>query len=301
VGVWLLGAGAGYLIPAAMTSNATVTPAQATLAISAGWQGYLEGLVLANMTNTTTSSGIMGLAMLTSLADLSTTYAIAGSTGMSEGTASLTANGGLSGMLDGYAIGGLLDNSSGFSSGKQAGIVLGHVAGYFAGNAIANEAQYTGGDATGINLLANVGYLAGFLTVGAANTNTPLFQNQSAFVAALAGDAAGYYIGTKLMGNYSLTDAQGTYLDLGTVGGALVGFGIGFIADPQFQTPLVPSLLTTAGAIGGFAIVLSTMHPAPLTSDNSGFNVSVNPAGLLGALDPSSKTNNSILNFQYQW
>jgi hypothetical protein len=300
VGIWLLSAGGGYLIPSSMTSNATVTRAQASLGIAAGVEGYMAGLVLSDLAHSTTE-GFAGISTVISIGDLAAMYSIAGSTQMSEGKAVLMGGAGLDGMLDGYAIGGLIDNSSELSGAKEGGIILGHVVGYIAGNAIANRANYTSGDASGINLLANLGYLTGLVNVGLANTDIDILRNQPAFVSALVGNVAGYYIGSNLLRNYSLTNAEGTYLGLGVAGGALIGFGIGFLADSKTETPVVTSLLATVGAIGGFAGVLLSIQKSPVSSDHSELKVNVNPAGLLGALNLSNRSNSSIIDFQYRW
>jgi len=299
-GMWLISAGAGYLLPAMMTSGSKVTQAQSTLAISSGYQGYAAGLTFGAMTNAD-PTGIIALGMISSLTDLSVMYTLAGSEDMTEAKASLIAQGGLNGMLDGFAVGGLLDNSSEFSSGKEAGILLGHVGGYIVANAIANGENYTAGDATGINLLSSLGFWAGVANTSAIGNSKLVLEDQSALAAGLIGNAAGYYFGAKLLRHYALTGTQGTYLQLGTYGGALVGFGVGILADSKFEHPMVWSILSTLGAIGGFAAVLGSMQRAELNSGKSGVSFNVNPAGLLGALTQSSKTNNPIVGMQYAW
>src|SRR4026209_2966430 len=91
--------------------------------------------------------------------------------------------------------------------------------------------KYTAGDATAINTLATLGYAVGLINVNAINTNTPLMRDQSAFAAAFIGNIVGYYVGTRILQQYRLTTAQGTFTQFGALGGALIGFGIGVIVD----------------------------------------------------------------------
>jgi hypothetical protein len=298
-GIWLLSAGLGYLLPMGITKDATVTPAESILGLNGAVQGYAVGLACSDLAGIHDNS-IVALALMGSVTELTVMYSVGGTEGMTQGRAALIANAGISGMLDGFAIGAMFDNSHDFSSGKETGLILGHYAGYALMNALTANKNYTVGNATAIDVLASIGYTAAWLDVNALNTETPLLRDRGAFAAALAGNIAGYYVGNALLKDYRLTSSQGTYVELGTFGGALLGFGIGLIADPQVKSPIVASGLATLGAIGGFAAVLGSMDKENSTSD-AGWSVNVNPSALFASVKSNSKSSSPILGVRYQW
>ena len=145
VGLYMLTSGAGFFIPFAATKNMRITDAHATISIYGQTRGIGYGVLLTKLIDENASTqAVLGLGMLTSVAEGIGGYVWADRTQMTDGTASTIGAMGDFGIGIGLGtahITGLFDD---YNVRKlSASILLGSAAGIASGVLLAKNQSYT--------------------------------------------------------------------------------------------------------------------------------------------------------------
>jgi hypothetical protein len=304
VALYMLTSGAGFFVPLALTNNIDVTDAHAILYVYGGTRGILHGVFLNNLLfgGEATARGGIAMGMVGSLVESIAGFSIASKT--TAGTASTMGVCGDIGL--GLALGtsGLLDfYDSGQERALAATILVGSGVGLVAGHLLAKDQPYTRGDAfvlEGTSLLGAYVPLAmlDLFNVKSGKTYTAV---------SMAGAVTGLYLahGYLLRGK-DFTTGQGIMIQLGTLGGGLIGAGIAYLlsSDRGDGTLLLTS--SAIGAVGGFALTYGQFSgQAQAKESSSSWRLNLNPAGLLASKfmkDPSgSIARLPFLNLEYRF
>jgi hypothetical protein len=322
-GVELIVGGLGFFVPYLLTQHSPMSDGQASLALGGAFLGYGHGALIDLLaTNGNPGSEVALLGTFVSISETVIGYSVARATNMSEGKADMIRYGGLFGAVQGAGIGILIDpNPSGsLISGMT---LLGSIGGYAAGALLANDAIYTRGNASTVLTAGLFGtYLLPLLygsVIATApnfffsnNTSGSSFERQFAF-AAMAGNAGGIVLAHALMKSRHFSTSEGNYVILGTTAGFLVGEGLGLIITSNSSFSSTSSVWTITapiiiGTAAGFAFMLAILGKGTGDEKNTGWNMNINPGGLMGALSPvkhqtapNSMMPPPMLSVQYKW
>lgn len=282
-GIYLLTAAAGFFVPYFLTQDSTLTTGTATFALTGGFKGNADGLLLYMLLkgddDFTSEQGFIGSMLLTSIGELIAFYKIAEKHNYSTGKANLMTVTSTFGTLYSFLTLGILDSWS--STRPMAGAMLGgSFLGYLAGIHLFDPDQYGDGDYV-MPFLG--GTLAGLLPITITTALAPDSSPSARLYCglSLATSIGGLLIGDRLVRNINLSSSQGNYISLGTFGGALISMGLifAFGGDNEKTMQLIP-LATVLGAGGGMAIVYSTMKKKASRKTRSVLRFDFNPAAL---------------------
>ena len=280
VALYMLTSGAGFFIPLGMTSSIDVTDAHAILYVYGGTRGIIHGVFLNDLLlgEDATAKGAITFGMLGSIGESIAGFS-AGSS-MSAGKASAL------GVYGDFGLGLALGTCSlleFFDDGQEravaATVLVGSAGGLIAGDLLTNRQPYTRGDAF---ILEGAGLLGAYLPIAALD----LFDVEAGktyTAVSMAGSVAGLALAHQsLVRGKDFSTGEGILVQLGTVGGALVGAGIAYLlsSDRGDETLFLTS--SAIGALGGFAYTYGQFsRKAEIREAGSSWNFNVFPAGLL--------------------
>lgn len=282
---YLLAGGGGYLFTGLLTSNATVTRGDASLAVNGLIQGPMHGWLLSAMImgDDVDMRFGFGASFLLGIGETMAGYYVARNANMSEGTADVIGTTSIYGMLTAGAtaitIMGEVDRNAALRARLLAGLTFaGSVSGIIVGNAMASSQKYSAGDASVASLppllavTLPMSVAATFLYDGDYQVITGLTAISTAF---------GVWAGDRFVVDKEFTDDQGTLIGLGTFGGALLGVGIGWLTSAEAKM----AGLAWLGAATGFGITYATLgREAGVRARSMGeWRWNVNPAAPLMA------------------
>lgn len=256
---YLLAGGGGYLLTSALTSNATVTKGDASLAVTGLIQGPMHGWLLSVLISGDDVDYRVGFgaSFVMGIGETAAGYYIARSSDMSEGTADLIGNTSIFGMITAgaaaFTVLGEVNGNAALNSRLLTGLTLaGSAGGILVGNVMATSQRYSAGDASVASLPT---LLAATLPVAIAATVT--YDGDAEVITGLTAitTALGIWAGDRLVVDKEFTDDQGTLIGLGTFGGALLGVGIGWLAKADEKI----AGMAWAGAATGFGISYATL------------------------------------------
>ncbi len=282
----LLAGGLGYLVPALLTNDASVTEGAASLALGGMFQGTLHGWALAmllsgdQLTDSDQPRLGFGLSVLTGIAETVAGYVVATNTNMREGRASVintTAFYGLAcGALTTVAIFDQIEPSSDVAVRVGGGAaLLGAAAGVVAGNAVADGQHYSSGDASMYGITGFLGAALPWVVIGTIQPDDLSATLASSI--SIATTIGGLWLGDQLVRGKDYRGTDGTISVLSLIGGGLIGLGTAIAIDDSDLSPA----LVYAGALGGFGISLAMAKPKRETKSTSGIEINVNPMGPL--------------------
>ncbi len=257
-GLYLLTAGATMILPIVLTRNRDVSEASATLAWFGATRGIVHGAMLGLLLSNGDDDGreVLGASWVTSMAEGVIGYAIADRTRMTEGHAEMIGAGGDAGILIGAAAIGVTKAKDDGSAGL---VLAGGGLGMATGHWLAADGRFTTGDAY---LFRGAGTLGALLGVTAFSAFDPKKNEERIGSAcAMAGGIAGLAYGTHLARKTSLTGSEGVMMNVGMLGGGLLGVGIMVLANPSGDNELPYLLAASAGATAGFGIAYPLHRP----------------------------------------
>ena len=304
VALYMLTGGAGFFVPLALTGSIDVTDAQAISYIYGGTRGILHGVFLNYLLTggDATARGGISWGMLGSIGE-----SIAGFSLASQKTAGTASTIGVCGDIGlGLALGtsGLFDfYDSGQERALAATILLGSGMGFVAGNLLAKDQPYTRGDAfvlEGTSLLGAYIPLAALDLFGVKGGKTYTAASMAGAVTALY-VAHGYLLRGK-----DFTTGQGIMIQLGTLGGGLIGAGIAYLLSSDRGDATLFLTSSAIGALGGFALTYGQFSgQAQVGESSSSWRLNLIPTGLLASKfvnDPSrSFSRLPFLNLEYRF
>ncbi len=296
MGVYCLSAAAGILIPYVATANTDVTLGSAHLAIYGGISGQIHGLLIGAAFDIK-DEGIIGMMMLTSIAENIAGFSIAKNNNLSGGYVDIMTHYATLGTGYGFLTDALFEIDE---DGFEWLPLLGSAAGYYVGNCVAKSQNYTMGDA----MMASVPSYLSFM----ATTSVFLFFdeiNPQAFAAtSMITVALGSYLGNVLVKDKDFSTSQGVITELSSAAGMLIGSGLGYILSGKeehygyyehydtYDEELVFAL-GTVGAIAGYGLAyLGYKDDAVVKTENStgSLDFNISPVGLIEGLKGSKST-----------
>ncbi|MBI5646299.1 MAG: hypothetical protein HY962_05145 [Ignavibacteriae bacterium] len=285
IGTSLLTAGMSFVVPYALTHSHRVTEGMAALAFQGGLRGLVDGVFLVNILDLRDDTyAFIPLAL--SLGELSAGYMIADAYNLDAGRASSIAIGGNLGFGIGSSAAVMVAGGDAFNGdgvpGKVAALA-GSAVGYATAAHITSTSHYTTGD-------ANV--LATFAVMGAAVPSTALVLAEDEKLshygtAWVIGGIAGMVYAHSYLERRDFLTSEATFVQLGTGVGALVGLGVGAIAEEAQDRSEGRILMacTMGGALAGFVLTLSAYDRdarahAQEERSRTSIDISINPAAL---------------------
>ena len=279
---YLIAGGLGYLVPALLTNNATVTDGEASLALSGMFQGVLHGWALAAIIQGDAigdeSRLGFGLSVVTGITETVVGYTVAHNTKLEEGKAGVISTTAFYGLTTGLLTSAMLFDQVDTDSDPAVRIggalaLGGSVAGIVVGNAISNAQHYAPGDAT---IYATTGLLGLTLPLAVLSAVQPDDISGTLIGAlSIAGTVGGLFAGTNIVRGMDYRSEDGTITILSTFGGALIGFGVAYAFDADDAAGLLPWV----GGAAGFGLSLVLAKPNHETRSTGSLEFDVNPAG----------------------
>ncbi len=258
VGLYMLTAGTTMVLPIILTRDRNVSDASATLALYGATRGIAHGIMLDILFSGGDEDGrdLTTAAWLASMTEGVVGYTIADRSQMTKGHAEMIGAGGDAGMLLAAGAATLTEAKDGGAAGiGLAGAGLG----MFGGHLLADDGRFTRGDSY---LFRAAGTLGALLGVTAASAFDPEDDQDKAYTAcAMTGGVAGLAYGTGLARKTNLTGAEGVMLNVGMLGGGLLGLGIMVLAEPETDSGFPYLIASSVGATTGFAIAYHFVAP----------------------------------------
>jgi len=296
-------AGASFALTAALTGNAPVSDGAASLALGGMFQGSIHGWLLASLIsgdNAPTSLGF-GLSILGGVVETVVGYTVATNTNMSEGKAgAINTTTFYSTVAGGLLASTILGESA--SSETYLRLIgglglVGAVGGVFLGDYLSTQQQYSSGDAGILATAAALGATLPLAAIVAVQPNHIDVRLISGLM--LAGTALGVAAGDRLVVGKEFKGSHATVTTLATIGGALVGYGLGL----AFQDPQVSVAGAWIGAAGGFTLgYTSYADDAESYHLHGDLRVQLNPASLaLAASNLTPTMSVPFASMTYRW
>ncbi len=273
IGLFMVTAGASFLVPYFVTADAPVSWGMANLAFSGATRGAAHGALLAlALTDNPTTDQSIGSAMALSAAEMVAATWYGHSAGLSAGDAHLLGVGADFGAvwLAGYAATASWEAGGNQTQHTVTGTALaGAALGFAAGEFYRDERQMTWGDAEFLRMSGLVGGFAGVTLsdwLGLMDSQTGERYISSI---AVTGSIAGVVLGDFLGHDQDFSVGQSLLVDLGTVTGGLLAAGLTYlIGDFDGTTPYL-----TAGLLGsatGYGLSYFT-HAKPIVKRTAGW------------------------------
>jgi len=280
--MYMLTSGAGFYLPYSWTRNAPVTDAAATLSWYGGSRGIFHGWMLASLVAADPSmQGVIGVGILTSLAEGVHGYRWASSGKMTAGMAETIATIGDFGIGLGFGmahLAGFFDTEKGRAISGT--ILLGSAMGLWSGKTLAQHQNFTRGDAS---ILNGMGLLGAYLPLALVDAIDP--DNEKAYTAAaVLGGITGLGLGNALVRGRDFSTAQGNYIRLSELAGGLLGLGLAYLVSSDENDNSTFYLASSAaGATAGFWLMYRANARKALVSPKGvSMNLELQPAGLIG-------------------
>ncbi|MBC8124691.1 MAG: hypothetical protein H7X70_03055 [Candidatus Kapabacteria bacterium] len=281
---YLIAGGVGFLLPALLTNNANVTEGAASLALGGMFQGAMHGWLIGGLVageDLGPKAGF-GLSIITGISETVVGYVVGSKTGIKEGKASVINTTEFYSMVCGGLLGLTILGPS-FSANEgirlTSGLALaGAAGGIILGTIIGNNQYFSPTDATVYGASGLLGLTLPYAVMVALLDG----KIDSRLVSGLGivGTAGGLLLGNELVKGLNYRGEDGTIVILGTLAGALIGIGVGVLAEDT----RVGAVVAWAGAAGGFATGLILAKPEMEGRSRGHLKFDFNPLGLvLGA------------------
>ncbi len=269
-GVYLLGSSACYFGPLMMTSNAPMTHAQAHLSVAYGYRGILTGSLISLTFEFESHRPCMTTMLATSIGGQVLGYKLARdmSTGQAGLVSAYTDHGTVDGFLLGAGVATLCFDDDLPQQSFTIAALLGQAVGGVVGVARARAWDCTEGQ---VHVHRTAGLLGAAVPVALYASavgfdfewdgHVPIMMTLG-----LAGNVAGIWWIEQDIRETHFSNGNGLIVAGTTIGGALLGAGLGFVAFPE-----EPRVFVAGGAAGGVAGFLGGLKLARgLQADQAG-------------------------------
>jgi len=300
-GLYLLTAGASFALPYYLTMNSNIPKAVGNYTAYGGFAGIAHGLLLFDLVNggisNAPSNAIIGTILLSSISEMIVNYSISKNQNFSSGKASTMISTSIFGTLAGFAISDIFNMYD--TPRLWSGITLATTGlGYLAGDFLTKKQSYSEGDAT---VLTASGLLGAALPISIIAL-TESSDSKTYSIAGTIGGCLGLWLGDYITSDVDFESSYGDYIFLGTLGGALIGAGIGVMITPSDKRNSVP-LFATSGGIAGFTTLYFSFKGKSPKGSMSSIKLHFNPLALTYPLliKNNSYTSIPFLKFQMNY
>jgi hypothetical protein len=299
LGLYMLTAGTAMILPIVLTKEQDVTDAASTLCLYGATRGIIHGTLVHLLFTNGNGEGRSAVTAgwLASMAEGVIGFAIADREKMTKGHAEMIGAGGDAGMLLGLGAAILSEPED----AGTAGIVLaGSAAGMIGGHMLAADGRFTRGDSYLFRGGGTLGSLLGVTLASAfdlrkKDDDGDSQSNDKVYVAcAMAGGVAGLAYGTGLARKTNLTGAEGVMVNVGMLGGGLLGLGVMVLAGSNTESGFPYLMASSVGATAGFALAYRLVAPGTDEAENGpSWNLEISPrmAGLAGSAERNRASN----------
>jgi hypothetical protein len=285
--LYLTTSSACFFVPMYAMRNAEMTHAQAHLSVAYGYRGALSGMAASQVLGINDPSGWAAVMLATSIGGQFAGYAFARD--LSLGQATLVTTYTDFGIVDGLGVGAVIRVLSGVESEGRivyAGGLAGEVAGAYWGKTRARDWHCTEGQAV-------VDRTAGILGTGVPIALYYAFTNLSpsddanivlVSLLGIGGNIGGTYVAERQTRDLPLATGNGYIVTGMTVGGTLLGGGIGILTNEVRVMAVTAAAGGVAGFYGGIALARSMQANQNGHSGLDRSRLEVNYAALVGAV-----------------
>ncbi len=288
VGLYMLSAGAGFIVPFLATRHTPVTEAGAVLGTYGATRGILHGSLAAYLFSRDPSDrGFVAGALVGGVTEGIVGFTVANGGHMTAGTAELTGVGSDVGLGFGLGVAhlaGWFDEDPFYAqrsyAAATASALVSMAGGTGLGYALSRTEPYTRGDAF---FLRNAGILGAHIGVAVADAANPDGTQDKLYSGrAIAGGVLGLVAGQRLVHGRDFTTAQGTFGTLGQIAGGLVGLGLGYLLSSENGDNSTVLLAGSAAGAGlGYALMYhSFARQAKVARGPANLDVVVDPLAL---------------------
>ena len=249
-GVYLLTAGAATVLPLMVLHDRSISDADAILWTYGVTRGTVHGSMAAFLGAEDPEGKVqLAYAMGFSLAEGIAGFAWASHSHMRAGTAGTYVTGGDVGMLYGLGFAELGDVTN---SSRATSMLLGSGIGLAAAGLLDRHRDYSYGDGA---VMRMAGWLGGYAAVAAASLSSQDPSSDTYISCAMLGGLVGLASGDLLVRHAEFTFGQSIVIDATTIGGGLMGLGVGLVSNGSGSTNEDAVLLAASsiGSLLGFA------------------------------------------------
>jgi hypothetical protein len=298
-GLYLLTAGASFALPYYLTMNSEIPKAVGTYSSYGGLAGIAHGMFLFDFINggisNASSNSVIGTILFSSISEMIINYIIAKNQNFTSGKASTMISTSVFGTFLGLAITDFLNLYD--TPRLWSGVTLATTGlGYLAGDILTQKQSYSEGDAT---VLTASGLLGAALPISLIAL-TESSDSKTYSIAGSIGACVGLWLGNYITSDVDFESSHGDYIFLGTLGGALIGAGIGVMITSGDKRNSIP-LFTTAGGIAGFSALYFSFKGKSPKGSMSSIKLQFNPIALTYPLLIKNDNNPSIPFLQLQF
>jgi len=294
VGLYMLGAGAGFFVPYLLINNKPISYGQANLAYYGYTRSIAQSLLLNySLGSSTDAKSTYGVASLLSIGEVVGGYHLVKNLNISNGTADLMTVYGDFGFAAGAALASQLDLFHSSTSQLVTVLILaGNVGGLVAGYQLGKNNSISTGDA---EIISTSGWLGVYMPVSILaeifKNNSPKYAWEVTTPMLLIG-IAGAYVGHQLVKDYDFSFTQGFVTKIGTYAGGLVGLGMTYMVY-RGNDPSVFLIGSYLGAQAGFYFLYKMNIKSIKSETLSKFNFKFSPENYF--LSKNLKTSNPQL------
>lgn len=297
-GLYLLTAGTSFLIPYYLTKNSEISSPVGTYTSFGGFTGIAHGLLLFDLVNggisNAPSNAIIGTLLFSSISEMTVNYIISKSQNFTSGKASTMISTSIFGTLTGFALSDVFNIYN--TPRLWSALTLASTGlGYWVGDFLTKRHSYSEGDAT---VLTASGLLGAALPISIIAL-TESSDSKSYSIAGSIGACLGLWLGDYITSDVDFESSHGDYIMLGTLGGSLIGAGLGVILTPSDKRYFVP-IFATAGGISGFSALYFSFKGKSPKASMSSIKLQFNPLVLTYPLITKNDRNVSIPFLQFQ-
>ncbi len=272
----LIGAGTGFFVPFFLLKDSELSAGGALGAQLGGIRGILDGLLISTLIfgdyidNTAGLRLMTGLMAGTSIAQYFAGMYLGHTRNISEERMRAITVYSFLGYLASMELSFLIvDDKVAIAMGGRivSGIMLaGGVSGMLAGNYLSERAHYTNGDSVILGTTVAVSTALSISTVSAGKG----FDGRLYSGGALIGTATGIAVGHYLASTMDFKTWQAVMVDLGTIGGSLIGFGVGYLiySKSGYENIGALTIPVSIGGALGFASLIAYFSKDAINQKN---------------------------------
>ncbi len=302
VATYMLVGGSSFFIPFLLTDDKKVTRSMARAYSIGTGTGIGHGLIIKNILSTSgkytysQEDRQIIIPIATGLAESVTFTLLTNKYNLSVPNVGMIGTGGVWGSAWGASVGDLFTSSTEDYKSETAkislGALLGSGAGMYLGHQVYKKTpNMTNGDVIVTNTFGILGGLYAATAIDLAIDINTKSDEKIILGSMTAASIGGMVYGLKHIKGYHYSTSEGAYVGLSEIAGGLLGMGVGYLVDRDFnsETALISASI---GATGGLFIIDNYIRNRSLKINTSvgNYDFGFNPMGVVSAFDKNADT-----------